>query len=343
MISIIHYQLKFYLLLNRFKFIMKYCPNCQTSYTDDSLKFCLQDGAPLTEIVNSNEADTPTVAFNNEETVISSRQVEPIRVPVQNPTVPAWEQNWQDRGSTPPPTAAVPPLSTAVSPPPVVVSPAPQLGVKKPNTGSTVLLTALATLLLLGAAAAAGYFMNNRKTEVVANVNSDAPKTNRPVNSNSVNNTESNVNTIAPTPRATPSPKPTLNPETASAVTNDVQGVIDNWKNASENGDLDAHLSQYARTVDYYKAGKIGSAAVRADKQRAFETFDSINFNISNMKVTPDASGEKATAVFDKEWKFEGEGKYSAGKVQQLLNLTKMNGKWLITGEKDLKVYYVDK
>jgi len=323
---------------------MKYCPSCQTSYTDDSLKFCLQDGAPLAEIVDSNEADTPTVVFNNEETVMSSRQVEPIRVPVQNPTVPVWEQNWQDRGSTPPPpAAAVPPSPTVISHPPAEVSPAPQPYVKKTNTGSTVLLTALATLLLLGGAAAAWFYMNNRKTEVVANVNSDAPKTNRQVNSNLASNTESNVNTTAPPPKATPSPKPTLNPETAEAVTNDVEGVVDNWKNASENGDLDGHLSQYARTVDYYKAGKTGSAAVRADKQRAFETYDSINFNISNMKVTPDASGEKATAVFDKEWKFEGDGKYSAGKVQQLLNLTKMNGKWLITGEKDLKVYYVDK
>jgi len=306
---------------------MKYCPNCQTSYTDDSLKFCLQDGAPLTEIVDSNEADTPTVVFNNEETVMSSRQVEPIRVPVQKPTVPVWEQNWQDRGSTPPPS----PL------------PSPQPEVKRTNTGSTVLLTALVTLLLLGGAAAAWFFMNNRKTEVTENVNTAAPKTNHPVTSNSASNLESNTNTIAPPPTATPSPKPTLNPETAKAVTNDVEDVVDNWKNASENGDLDGHLSQYARTVDYYKAGKIGSARVRADKQRAFETYDSINFNISNMKVTPDASGEKATAVFDKEWKFEGDGKYSAGKVQQLLNLTKMNGKWLITGEKDLKVYYVDK
>ncbi len=61
------------------------------------------------------------------------------------------------------------------------------------------------------------------------------------------------------------------------------------------------------------------------------------------MKVTPDASGEKATAVFDKEWNFEGAEKYSAGKVQQQLTLGKIGGRWLITGEKDLKTYYVEK
>ena len=61
------------------------------------------------------------------------------------------------------------------------------------------------------------------------------------------------------------------------------------------------------------------------------------------MRVSPDASGESATAVFDKEWVFEGAGKYNAGKVQTQLQLRKFGGDWRITGERDLKVYYVDK
>jgi hypothetical protein len=60
------------------------------------------------------------------------------------------------------------------------------------------------------------------------------------------------------------------------------------------------------------------------------------------MTVTPDASGERATAVFDKEWNFSGAEKTSAGKVKQQLQLKKVNGQWLISGERDLKVYYTE-
>ena len=68
--------------------------------------------------------------------------------------------------------------------------------------------------------------------------------------------------------------------------------------------------------------------------------YDTININIDNVKVTPDASGERATVVLDKEWNFEGAEKFSSGKVQQQLTLNKIGGRWLITGEKDLKIYY---
>ena len=302
---------------------MKYCPTCQTRYTDETLRFCLQDGSPLTEIADS-DSNMPTVAFDSEETIMASRQVEPIRV-----ELPGLERHSQ------PPTQDRIPVAAPVE-------------TKKSNTAIIVLLTALVTLLLLGGGAIGAWlFMKNRKTEVAANV-SNAPKTNRPTNANSVNNQENSVsnsesNALTPTPTATASPKPTLKPDETKNITADVEKVIDDWKDASENLDINRHLGNYADTVDYYKAGKVSRARVRADKQTAFDQYDSINFNISNVKITPDASGEKATAIFDKEWTFEGEEKYSSGKVQQLLTLNKINGRWLITGEKDLKVYYVDK
>lgn len=310
---------------------MKYCPNCRTNYTDDTLKFCLQDGSPLTQVADSNtdsSPDMPTVAFDDAATIASSRQVEQIRVPVQKPTLDSWEQNWETR-------------NTASPPPPV-----PQPEARKSNTGLIVALTALVTLLLLGGALGAWYFMNNRKTEVAVNVNT-APRTNRSANVNlpanqGANNQNLNANAVAATPSPTAAPKPTLKPEEAQNVITDVEYVIDDWEEASENLEIDRHLGNYAATVDYYKAGKVGQARVRADKQKAFETYDAINFDISNMKITPDETGEKATAVFDKEWSFEGAEKNSSGKVQQQLTLVKVGGKWKIAGEKDLKVYYVN-
>jgi hypothetical protein len=163
---------------------------------------------------------------------------------------------------------------------------------------------------------------------------------NRPSNANAANqNTNSNV-AASPTPTATPTAQPTLKPETAKALTNDVKNVVDDWKDTTENLDLDAHISQYAATVDYYKAGRVNIDRVRADRARAFDAYDTISINIDNVKVTPDASGERATVVLDKEWNFEGAEKFSSGKVQQQLTLNKIGGRWLITGEKDLKIYY---
>lgn len=302
---------------------MKYCPNCQTTYTDETLRFCLQDGTQLVEETDA-DSDMPTVAFDESATIVSQKPPQRVvRINVPETPPQDWEQTAQPR---------------VVEQPPVIAA---SLETKKSNTALTVLATVLGMLVLFGGLGA-WFLLKSRKTEVVvANVNS-APA-NRPANTNSANVQIANVNANKPAVSPTPLPKPTLKPEAAKAVTNEVTDTVDEWKSASESLDLDWNLDQYADAVDYYKAGRISRSKVRADKQRAFDRFDSINFKISNMQVTPDASGEKATAVFDKEWTFEGADKRSAGKVQQQLTLGKIGGRWLITSEKDLKTYYVEK
>ena len=193
-------------------------------------------------------------------------------------------------------------------------------------------------LLGLGGLGAWLYF-NNRKTQVAVAVNTTPPQ-NRPANSNAATNQNTNANFATPSPTAQPTAQPTLKPEQTKAITNDVKNVVDDWKDTTENGDLDTHISQYADTVDYYKAGRVNVSKVRADRARAFAAYDTISINLDNVKVTPDASGEKATVILDKEWNFEGVEKFSSGKVQQQLTLSKIGGRWLITGEKDLKIYY---
>ncbi len=302
---------------------MKVCPQCRNEYTDDGLKFCLQDGTPL---VNSPGQYT-SPEFNTEsETVISPKRVEPIRFDPPS-SYQSNQANWETNQ-------------------PLVVEREP----KKSNTPMIVALTILGTLLILGLGGVGAWmYFNNRKNVAVANTNTvNTP--NRPVNTSAANNQNSTINsntnadlaspTPTPTPAATPIAKPTINPQQAKAISNDVENVVDNWKNSSENLDITGHLSNYANTVDYYRGGRVGIAKVRADKERAFNTYDSVAFNIDNMRVIPDPTGEKATAIFDKEWKFEGADQYSAGKVQQQLTLIKINGRWLISGEKDLKLYY---
>jgi len=98
-------------------------------------------------------------------------------------------------------------------------------------------------------------------------------------------------------------------------------------------------MDRYAETVDYYNHHSVGRDVVRKDKQRAFSMFNSINVTISNMDVSLGPDGQTAAAAFDKQWVFIGDHR-NEGKVRSQLTFRKVNGEWLITGERDLKVYY---
>lgn len=147
-----------------------------------------------------------------------------------------------------------------------------------------------------------------------------------------------------PSPTVTkPQASPAANTAASSIedpeITREVSRVLEDWKSQSESLDIDGFMSHYAATVDYYRKSGATAAFVRSDKERAFSRYDSITLDLSNIAVTTDASGQTATAVFDKEWEFEGDGN-SSGKVRQMLRLRKIDGDWLITAEKDLKVFY---
>ncbi|HEX8286419.1 MAG TPA: hypothetical protein VF556_00370 [Pyrinomonadaceae bacterium] len=56
---------------------MKQCPVCKTTYTDESLRFCLADGASLVP------------ASNDQETVRISADRNPLRIDIQKDAIPA--------------------------------------------------------------------------------------------------------------------------------------------------------------------------------------------------------------------------------------------------------------
>ena len=266
---------------------MKYCPACQSTYTDDTLQFCLQDGANLAAVSG-------------------------------NPT----NANWNNEAET------------VVVPPARVMR---QVEPRKSNTATVIILTALATLLLFGGGLGAWYLWRNRGAEVVnINVNSVNSNSSNRVNKTVANANKGNVNNSpTPTPNATPTPNIDI-----EQVKDEVSDKVQAWASSLESGNLDTHMNNYADRLDYYYNSRdVAFGVVRADKRRAFGQFQDFQVDISNLHVTPDASGEKATAVFDKEWEFESEENRNKGKSQSQLQLTKIGGAWRITGEKDLKVY----
>lgn len=288
---------------------MKTCPTCQSQYTDDTLQFCLQDGTPLQ---NASNAPMPTVAFGEQETVVSNRRSNQMNTPRETqPT--GWQPNQ---------------------------IPLPQE--KKSNAATAVFLTAFVMLLFFSLVGIGAwlYFKGGKPDRdanlLLANKSSNMDK----ATSNRADTaTKPTVSATTTPSNANSSPTPPINTE---QIKKDVSQRVYSWKSAAESLNLNNYMSHYADTVDYYNKKGASVATVRSDKQRAFTTYDSITITLSNMSITPNTTGESATAVFDKEWVFQG-AKYSAGKVRTQLQLKKINGQWLIAGERDLKVYYTQK
>jgi hypothetical protein len=295
---------------------MKQCPSCQSQYTDDTLQFCLQDGTPLQFAPGLPEK---TLSYGEQETVVGNRQSNQINTPnVTNPT--GWNpQQYSSNAGFQPPE-------------------------KKSGAPVAVFLTAFVMLLLFSfASIGAWLYLRGARPDENTNLLLAKKKPDSETVSNTMTTAPSKPTTMAtvtPT-NSNAAANATIAPVDKEQIKRDVSQKVYSWKSAAESLNLNSYMSNYAGTVDYYNKKGASLATVRADKQRAFSSYSSIQITLGNMNVTPDASGETATAVFDKEWVFSG-AKYSAGKVQTQLKLKKISGQWLIAGERDLKVYYTE-
>jgi F5/8 type C domain len=101
---------------------MKRCPTCQSIYTDDSLRFCLQDGSQLvgaSDAVNSaDETWRGHLAGSNEPPpteILDARVAPTVRVPspAQTEVVRTRATEIGPQGSTAPPNMAAPPRSSS--------------------------------------------------------------------------------------------------------------------------------------------------------------------------------------------------------------------------------------
>jgi hypothetical protein len=204
-------------------------------------------------------------------------------------------------------------------------------------------------LLLFGAIGIGAFLYMNSGSEQKANVNTNTALP------------PSNLNTAfnAPSPAAKtnssalPSPAPSVGPANTNPGTNtappppsaddgparsEISQLVYGWKSSLESRDLEGYMDNYASTLDYYTRSGMSRSAVRADKARAFNSYNSMRVSISNMTVTSDGPSA-ATATFDKEWTFSGSST-SSGKVRSQLKFREIGGKWLIVSERDVRVYY---
>lgn len=290
---------------------MKVCSKCNANYADDTLSFCLEDGTPLVIALQKN---MPTAILTDTELLTSVRTSQPT-------SDPRFMDSQVTRvGSL---TAETPPKS---------------------NTARTVILTAVGMIVLFGIIGS-GIYLALLTSGGTANNNAE-PNKNTNARAFDGNSTPTQTPLASPSATAstttvsTPTVNPTPPPVDLPAIKNEVMKEIYGSKSARDSRDLSSYMSYYADTLDqFYTKRNVSRAAVRADKARHFANYTSMQSDYTNMNVTVSPDGQTATAVFDKEWNFSG-AKASSGKVQSELKYKWINKRWLITTERDVKVYY---
>jgi hypothetical protein len=262
----------------------------------------------------------PTVSFGEQETVISRQPSNPVYRPTQ-------EQNWQTN--------------------PAGYQTSQQIAPKSGTSFLTLFFIALTAILLVGFIGI-GVWIFVWKGSPLENSNLLLANANTQTSNKSTVSSTPLPNVTRPVAEKTPADTTTANtaatpPVNTEQIKSDVSIRLNTWKSNAESLDLDSYMNNYAETVDYYNKRGASRSFVRSDKQRAFSKYDSIKVDLTNITVTPDSTGNTAIAVLDKEWNFSNTDSANSGKVRQQLTLKKINGQWLITGEKDLKVYYTNK
>jgi ketosteroid isomerase-like protein len=152
----------------------------------------------------------------------------------------------------------------------------------------------------------------------------------------------------APTP-TTPPPSSPARPLPSEPVVNVaanqtlIKALLDGWIAATKEKNADRVMNCFADTVvPYYgRAGGVSADKVRADFERAFSSYSTIDTHLGDIEIQLDGSGNSAEATFKKSFDFEGD-KYFKGEVQEKLWLTKINGNWRISGMKDAQLYWKD-
>lgn len=200
--------------------------------------------------------------------------------------------------------------------------------------------SAMAWMLYVGGNSGSGAATNRR-----ANTNANqrprstpTPTVATPTPTATVDVMNANLASPAPSPSATPANLP-FDP---TRVAGEVGETLEGWAESTRDHDLDDHMDYYAPQLEsFYRQPNADRSVVRSRLQQAFDQYDDLDISISNLKVQLDQTGQLATAVFDKRWRFEGNS-VSRGAVQQEIKLRKTNNRWLITSERDLRVYNDD-
>ena len=215
---------------------------------------------------------------------------------------------------------------TVVLPPRMQPQPArPRRGV-----GSILAFIAVGLVALVAGGAIVAWVLTRSKTpeRADANTNASRQQENRPPDT--------------PRPSPTNSPSPTATPEQIdpAVVRREVESSLNGWVRALSEKDLDGRMEFYADRLDtYYTKRNVAASSVRGENVRVFDRYSELEMDISNLDVSIDKDSGQVVTTFDKTFNFLGDEKDFSGSVRSEFRWKKINGRWRIVSERDLKVY----
>lgn len=127
---------------------MKRCPTCSRTYTNDSLSFCLEDGAPLllasnADLPNDSEATVRAFAQTLNEEPPPTEVIDPRALPTAQMPPPYTQAAQQQRARVTAPDRVDSPS------PPLTPTAGARAEAKPQNTTRVILFSVLATVLLI--------------------------------------------------------------------------------------------------------------------------------------------------------------------------------------------------
>ncbi|MFL6213365.1 MAG: protein kinase domain-containing protein [Blastocatellia bacterium] len=129
-------------------------------------------------------------------------------------------------------------------------------------------------------------------------------------------------------------PAPTV---TTGKAVNEVRNAVSAWNAALQSRNLDAHMAYYAPHLHtYFLRENVDRNAARAEVAAALSHYSKLKIRTSPLAVSVDSSGNHAVVTYEKNWDFEGQEPWSGAAVERLW-LERLNGRWRITGVRDLK------
>lgn len=298
---------------------MRHCPACRSQYTDPTLRFCLQDGAPLGDGEETKQSSIDTISFGDPLTADNILKTEDLDLYAPK----------SDSGKT-----------RAWKPEPPKSALRREAEIKGAKSSAKVLLMAFGALFVLAVAGGGGWFYlkthNSSSAQLTNSSSPEASAQTPPANNSS---TKAVLDELSARANSNADPSTSSGSED---VKKEIGAVIELWKKALEARKLPDYLSRYAEKVDYFDKSGANSAEIRTEAQKMFDAYSEIEITLTNVRVAVDAGGTQATAVFDKEWSFETPTDLLEGKAHTKLRFQKNGADWKITSEKYQKIYYME-
>ncbi|HKQ06461.1 MAG TPA: protein kinase [Blastocatellia bacterium] len=140
----------------------------------------------------------------------------------------------------------------------------------------------------------------------------------------------------SPPPTSDAETQPTAPADGGKAV-NQVRDAVSRWNASLEARNLNAHMSYYApRLHTYFLKDNVDRNAARAEVADTLARYAKLKIRTSPLAISVDPSGNHAVVTFEKNWDFQGKQPWSGAAVERVW-LDRQDGRWRITGVRDLK------